>query len=130
MTLYLDGSAVVKLVRDERETCGLRRRLEQTPVHSSSLLLQVEVLRAVETLGVASVGKARQILREITLLDLDRWVAEQAATLRVEPFLRSLEAIHVATARRLGADLTALITYDRRIADAARQLALPVESPA
>lgn len=127
--LYLDSSAVARLVHQEHESRALRERLELSAVHTSSILLPIEVLRAAETLGAAAVSKARQVLREIALLDLDRPIAEHAATLRVEPHLRSLDAIHLATARRLGADLAAVITYDRRLAAAAQQLGLPVESP-
>ena len=129
MTLYLDSSAVVKLVVQEPEAGALRRRLRQAREHTSSLLAQVEVLRAVLAAKPGSVGKCRQVLSEIALMDIDASIAEDAGTLTVTPPLRNLDAIHLASARKLGADLAAVITYDQRMTAAAEQLGLPVESP-
>lgn len=130
MTIYLDSSAVAKLVTVEAESVALRARLGPAPTQASSVLLRVELLRATMQLDRDRVGYAREALDNITLLAVSDDVIEDAATLHVDPFLRSLDAIHVATARRLGPDLTALVTYDRRMAQAAQQLGLPVESPA
>ncbi|HEY7858038.1 MAG TPA: type II toxin-antitoxin system VapC family toxin [Candidatus Nanopelagicales bacterium] len=130
MTTYLDSSAAVKLVVDETESAALRTWLGPSPTQVSSALLKVELLRATVQLDPVHLGNARDTLDNVTLLDVSAEILEDAATLRVDPFLRSLDAIHLASARRLGADLTTLVTYDRRMATAAAQLGLPVESPA
>lgn len=129
MTIYLDSSAVVKLVVVEAESSALRARLGPAPTQASSVLLKVELLHAAMQLDRRPVAMARDTLRNITLLDISDDVIEDAATLRVDPYLRSLDAIHLASARRLGRDLESVLTYDQRMVDAARALGVPVESP-
>lgn len=130
MTIYLDSSAVVKLVLVEAESAALRARLGPAPTQASSILLKVELLRATMQLDRSRIGHARDTLDNITLLGVSDDVIEDAATLHVDPYLRSLDAIHLASARRLGPELESVVTYDQRMASAARALGLPVESPA
>ena len=129
MTLYLDSSALVKLAVDEQESAALRGFIGPRPEQVSSALTTVELLRAVAGRGPEAVVAARDTLGNLALLAITDDVLEDAATLSVEPFLRGLDAIHLATARQLGAELTAVVTYDRRMVDAARALRIPVESP-
>ena len=73
-------------------------------------------------------AKAELLLESIELIRFDASVLRQAA--RMEPLaLRSLDAIHLAAAQTLGTDLEVLVTYDRRMAGAARDLGMAVESP-
>ena len=126
--VYLDSSALVKLVVAEDESTALRRYLRGRAPHVSCVLAKVEVIRAVRPHGVRAVARARQVLRSVGLLHLDDELLEDAATLEAT-VLRSLDAIHLAAARTLGDELVAVVTYDHRMAAAAARLALPVVAP-
>lgn len=130
MRLYLDSSAIVKLVQTESESDALRRYLQSKPGDRqvSSTLARVEVARAVRHGGAPAVSNARRQLSRMSLLALHRGILDEAADL--EPAgLRSLDAVHLASARRLGADLRAVITYDLRMQAAADQLGLRTAAP-
>ena len=126
---YLDASAVVKLLVREAETTALRRRLRSWPRRASSALLRVELLRTVRRAGLPRLMEgARQQLASIDLIRLDDDLLERAA--EIEPStVRSLDAIHLATALGLGSDLAAVVTYDARMSAAAQMLGLPVIAP-
>ena len=127
--VYLDSSAIVKLVILENESGALSGHLQQRPTRVSCALARVEVVRAVRPHGREAITRARQLLERISLLRLDDLLLDEAAALN-GPSLRSLDAIHLAAAQALGAELTELITYDRRMAEAAHHLGLPVAAPA
>jgi len=128
VSLYLDSSAIVKLVVREPESTALRRYLRSDEARFSCGLARVEVVRAVRPHGARAVSRARAVLGRIDLLRLDDALLDAAA--RMDPSsLRSLDAIHLAAAMALGNDLAALVTYDVRMADAAAELAVPVASP-
>ncbi len=126
---YLDASAVVKLLVREAETTALRRRLKDWPHRVSSALLRVELLRTVRRAGLPRLMvEARRYLASIDLIRLDDDLLERAA--EIEPStVRSLDAIHLATALSLGNDLAAVVTYDSRMSTAAELLGLPVIAP-
>jgi predicted nucleic acid-binding protein len=126
--VYLDASAAVKLVVSEPESASVRMFLAGEVSRVSSRVLAVELIRAVIRGSPASLDQARSLLGVIEFIELDEEVAERAAGL--EPAaLRSLDAIHLATALALGEDLDAFVTYDARQGDAARTLGLIVEAP-
>jgi predicted nucleic acid-binding protein len=132
VSFYLDSSAIVKLIVKEVESDALGRFLRK---HSSerrvtSALARVEVVRAVSAGGPHAISHARRQLARIDQLQLDRDLLDEAATLAPGSTLRSLDAIHLATARALGADLTSIVTYDRRMQDSAQALAINVDAPA
>jgi uncharacterized protein len=126
--VYLDSSALVKLVIVEHESSALRRYLRREPLRASCALARVEVLRAVRPHGAKATSRARQLLRRLDLIQMDDDLLEDAATLD-ESVLRSLDAIHLAAARMLGDELKAVVTYDERMAMAADLLGLVVEAP-
>jgi predicted nucleic acid-binding protein len=128
VAFYLDSSAIVKLVVAERGSSALRRLLRSDTVRVSSALALVEVVRAVRHHGKPAQDRARRVLARVRLLSVDHAVLEQAATLG-DVVLRSLDAIHVASALALGDDLRAIVTYDLRMLAAAAALQLPVRSP-
>jgi predicted nucleic acid-binding protein len=128
VVVYLDSSALVKLVMAESESTALRRYLRRRPERVSCALARVEVIRAVRLHGSAAVTRARQVLRRIDLLYLDDELLEDAATLDAG-ILRSLDAIHLAAARTLGDELVAVVTYDERLRAAAERLGVPVDTP-
>jgi predicted nucleic acid-binding protein len=95
----------------------------------SSALARTEVLRAVLLLGPAYVERAHEVLRKVSLLRLDDRLLDNAGSL-APAHVRSLDAIHLATAGRLREDLRVVMTYDTRVAEAALELGMAVESPA
>lgn len=126
---YLDSSALVKLIVTESETDALVSHLADGALMTSSSLVEVEVVRAVRKGGAELVVDARRALEEIELIVLDERLLRDAADL-ADDALRTLDTIHLAAAQTLRDDLAELITYDRRLGDAARALGLPVVAPA
>jgi len=131
VSLYLDSSALVKLVQVEAESASLRRylRRHRSDERVSSALARVEVVRAVLAGGPPAVGKARRQLARLYLVPLDRDLLDDGSTLAPGRVLRSLDAIHLSAASRLGPDLRAVVTYDHRMTDAANAIGLPVVAP-
>ena len=126
---YLDTSAAVKLAIREPETQALRRVLRGWPRRASSSLLRLELMRAVARTGrPGAVAQARRELTDIQLVRIDDEMLDRAIGLQPAR-LRSLDAIHLATALALGGDLAAVVTYDARMAEAALALGLPVSAP-
>jgi predicted nucleic acid-binding protein len=131
---YADASAVVKLVTDEPESDALRAFLVDADIVSSELVL-TEVPRAIRRAAAADprlaqdvlVDRAGQVLDAVALLPLDRALLLAAGAL-AEPALRSLDAIHVASAVDVG-PLDGFVSYDERQAAAARLAGLRTISP-
>jgi len=128
--LYLDSSAFVKTVVDESAAPALRAFLARDGSRRvCSALLRTEALRAVHQLGPDALAAARDGLRRIDLIAVDDRILDAAGVL--EPaILRTLDAIHLATALAVGDDLGAIVTYDKRMAAAAGSLGLRTVSPA
>jgi len=122
----LDTSALVKLVVHEDGTPQLRTWLAHDVVPAASTLVRTELRRATVRLDPHLLPFVEQVLGRLHLLRLDDDVLDLAATLP-PPTLRTLEALHVATALRSGADV--LVTYDRRTADAARGSGVSTVTP-
>lgn len=132
MRLYLDSSALVKLVKREAESDALRRYLHRHRADGrvTSSLARVEVVRAVSGGGPTAIAHARRQLGRVDHINVERDLLDEAATLSPGSTLRSLDAIHLASARSIGADLRAVVTYDQRMNDAAVVVGLVVEAPA
>ena len=130
VAFYLDTSALVKLVVAEPETGALRDWLGQTdrqPVAGD--LVRTELMRAVRQVAPDRLVRVRQVLDGLILLELETSVFVEAG--RVEPAeLRSLDALHVASALSLGDDLQGIVTYDERLAAAAEANGVPALAPA
>ena len=125
---YLDASAIVKLAVAERESTALRKYLSRRRPLVSSALSRTEVLRALLPIGDEAVKRAHEVLTRIDLARVnDRVLLAAGGLSPVE--MRSLDAIHLATALDLGSDLARIITYDDRTASAAQALGLAVASP-
>jgi predicted nucleic acid-binding protein len=130
--LYLDSSAIVKLVQTEPETAALGQFLveHRDDEQITSALARVEVVRAVWPGGADAVANARRTLQRRHQLALNTDILDRAAGLAPDSSLRSLDAIHLASAQLLGAELRAVVTYDQRMAESAALLRLPVAAPA
>lgn len=127
--LYLDASAFVKTVLSEPESGALRMFLGARPDRRvSSAMLRTEAVRAVRHLGPGAMSTVRQGLRTIDLVAIDDRILEAAGVLEPQ-ILRTLDAIHLATALSIGDDLSEVVTYDARMLEAARLLGLPTASP-
>lgn len=125
---YLDASALFKLIVEEEESEALRRALREWPRRASSRIAVVEVVRAVRRRTQTAEPFARRVLAHVALLKVDDRVLMTAALLDPGP-LRALDAIHLASALRLGVDLDAFVTYDARQLEAAAVRGLPTASP-
>jgi predicted nucleic acid-binding protein len=129
--VYLDSSALVKLVVAEPESSALIERLAGWPQRVSSALALTELPRALDRAGLGAVAqrRAEHVLGRIALVDIDRRVLGIAATLEPSA-LRTLDAIHLATALTVREDLEVVVTYDRRLRAAAERARIGVASPA
>jgi predicted nucleic acid-binding protein len=125
--LYLDASAIVKLVRSEPETPALVEAIRADPEVISSALSWTEVVRAARRAKVRTT-RATAVLDGIGAVPIDDGILRDAAEL-APASLRTLDAIHLASARSLGEDIDAVVTYDERMIEAAASLALAVRSP-
>jgi hypothetical protein len=128
--VYLDASALVKLVMSEPETPALMAYLGDASFVLSSRLSHVEVRRAVARVAEpGDVEHGTSMLEGVQFIELDAAVADVAGS--AGPVSRrSLDAIHVASAMSVGDEIEAFVTYDLRLADAARAAGLPVVAPA
>ena len=126
---YLDTSAAVRLVAAEPGSRAMERWAMEHDSVVSSDLLRTELLRAVRRGTPHRMERARAVLESITLLALRASTFERAGELDI-PELRSLDAIHLASALELGDDLDGIVTYDDRLAAAARSFGLRVIGPA
>jgi predicted nucleic acid-binding protein len=132
--IYLDSGAVVKLVRQEANSADLVTWLnahDDAPLVSSALV-EVEVPRALRRSAPQALVGVPATVGRLFRLEIDSTIRATAAAF-AEPTLRSLDAIHLATAQVLtnesGAELLAFVTYDRRLLDAAKAAGLPAASP-
>jgi uncharacterized protein len=128
--IYLDSAAVVKLVHAEAETAALRAWLyERADIGwTSSVLVEVESFRALARYTPQTVTRLPAVLDQIELIDLTPRI--RALVQAIEPMtVRSLDAIHLATALNQRSALASFVTYDKRLLDAARAADLPVSAP-
>ncbi|QFS94677.1 Ribonuclease VapC47 (plasmid) [Mycobacterium sp. THAF192] len=130
--IYLDTSALVKLIVQEAESAELRRWLAdmEDRDHVVSAVGRVELMRTARRSGDTEIiTNAQRILDEdLDILAVTDEVIETAETIGPE-FLRSLDAIHLASAAQLADALTAVVAYDHRLIEACRSLNYPIESP-
>ena len=128
--MYIDSSALLKLVLSERESPALGEVLSQWPDRVSSVLLPIECRRIVLRAGnpPTVIDRLEEELSSVTLILLEEPVQKLAGTIG-PPRLGSLDAIHLASALSIGDYPEAFVTYDDRLADAARALGLNVLTP-
>ena len=128
--IYVDTSAFVKLIWQEAESNALQAYLaDEQATLVSSVLLVVETRRAVQREAPARMPRADLLLAAVGQVGIGPAVVESASRWP-EPMLRSLDAIHLATAMLLGDELEAVISYDTSLTDAAASHGLAVVAPA
>ena len=131
MQLYIDTSALVKLVTVEQESAALRGYLEQTvdDAEFTAAITRTELVRAAARLRNADIGRqANLLLTRLQFVEISTALLDAAAALP-PPELRAPDAIHLAAALT-APELRALVTYDSRLAEAATAAGLTVVSPA
>ncbi|HEX9174855.1 type II toxin-antitoxin system VapC family toxin [Mycobacterium sp.] len=129
--IYLDTSALVKLVRREQESDGLADWLDEqgSIPWVSSALIEVELPRALRRSDPRLIADAPALVARVARYEIDD-VVRAAAAAYPDPDLRSLDAIHLATAKAVfGNSLTAFVAYDERLLAAAADQGLAVERP-
>lgn len=127
---YLDTSAALKLLVEESDSRAFARFYDDHPdaTWASSALLRIEVMRVVRRALPAALPDARDLLLAFDYVPIDDGVVA-AASDEPDRSLRSLDAIHLATARLFDPDLSGLITYDDRLARAARSAGMEIVRP-
>ena len=129
MASYIDSSAAAKLVLEEPESAALAKWMTSDGrVAVTSDLTRTELLRATRRFASDRMSEARAVLDAMTVVTVSSAVFERAAMLHPE-LLRTLDAIHLASALELGDELDDLVTYDVRLADAARNYGISVIAP-
>jgi predicted nucleic acid-binding protein len=133
--LYADTSALVKLVVREAESDAIEAEVARWGRFVTSEIAAIELLRAVARAraeGRAGVADGRMVLEFLAALSIVPMTEEvRAVAAALEPVqLRTLDAIHLASADTLGDDLAGVLTYDRRMAGAARAMDIDVIAPA
>ena len=129
MLTYVDSSAFVKLIISESESGALRLFLSGDTTLVVNRIGLIEVARAVRRAVPDGRVDPIDLGLRTSIRELDEAISKRASDLD-SAGLRSLDAIHLATALELRPELDAFVTYDQRLADAARAHRLPVVSPA
>jgi len=126
--VYVDTSALGRVLLNEPDTDAILRELSRYDEQVSSRLLAVELRRVAMRKGL--LDHADQLLSGVALLPLDEAVLGASETV-APATVATLDAIHLVTALRLAADelVEALMTYDARLGDGARQHGLLVVAP-
>jgi uncharacterized protein len=127
---YADTSAVIKLLAEEKHSVALATFYDEHTDAEwvSSALLKIELTRAVSRVMPVLMPDARDLLRAFSYVSIDDDIVE-AAMNEPDRGLRSLDAIHLATARIFGNELDALVSYDDRLLRAAGEAGLPTAAP-
>lgn len=127
---YIDTSAALKLLVDETDSQAFASFYDANADATwvSSALLRVELCRTVIRVAPDALGDAWDLLDAFDYLTIDDHVIDGACQ-EPDQLLRSLDAIHMASARLVGSDLTGVVTYDHRFAAAADAAGLPVLRP-
>lgn len=130
MTLYVDTSALLKRYVEERDSDAAEQHMASDPVLVTSWLTEVELRRNITRLLVGEdLLRTRRLVQSdldaFALVNLDVATCNEAARIAEQTLCRSLDALHLAAARRAG-ELTTFLTFDVRQAQAARSIGMAV----
>lgn len=124
---YLDTSAALKLVLEEPESAALAATVDDAaPELVGTWLLETEMRRAAHRIGPLTQELVSEVLQAVGLYEMPASVFREAGLLAGSG-LRSLDALHLASAVRIGVEH--VVTYDERMAHSARELGLGVLAP-
>jgi predicted nucleic acid-binding protein len=124
---YLDTSAFVKLIHQEEESDALREWISSGVDLATSTLTWTEATRAIRRAG-GNPALIADVMDTLLVINVDAQLFQAAGNL--SPLeLRSLDAIHIESAKRLQPDLASIVTYDKRMAAAISLQGIPVISP-
>jgi predicted nucleic acid-binding protein len=126
--LYLDSSAIVKLIADEPGSEALRRYLRRRSWLVTSALSRAEVGRALIDARADKRRLGERVFGQFEVLRVNDRILRRAAMLP-PPALRTLDAVHLASAETLAEELGRIVTYDDRMAASARALGFGVAAP-
>lgn len=126
---YLDSSAIVKLVVHEAESSALRAHLRRRRPLVSSALARTEVIRSLLPFGDHAITRGHDVLATLDLVRINERILRAAGELPPTE-LRSLDAIHLATAQQFATELRHVVTYDTRMIDSAHLIGLKTATPA
>lgn len=142
--IYFDTCALLKLIREDAQSAALSAFIDARPGTRwfSSEVARTELVRTVRRVNHddrgrliddvrlgTELGYAERLCAQLDLIAVSTRVLNEAASIE-QPFLRTLDAIHLAAAASLRAGLSAFVTYDKKLAATARELGLPALSPA
>lgn len=128
MRCYLDSSALAKLVIQEPESHDLRVFLKRSRLMLTSAISDTELRRAAQRISQSAIDATPRVMSIVAQREVTRDLLLSAA--RIQPaHLRTLDAIHLATAVDLASELDSFITYDNKLAEAAISAGLRVEQP-
>jgi uncharacterized protein len=123
--IYLDTSAAIKVLLDETGSEDVARLFDEREDLLASRLLAIE-LHAVAERRDLNLAHVRELLERVSLVSLTDEVAQRAIDLRSG--LRTLDALHLATAATLGSLVTAFLSYDRELNAAAARYGVPLHA--
>jgi hypothetical protein len=141
--IYFDTNALLKLVREDGQSWALGAFIDAQPETRwfSSEIARTELARTVRRVNHDDRGQlvdeqrlraeldyAERVSQRLDLIAVSTRILTGAAAIE-QPFLRTLDAIHLAAAMTLRGSLAAFVTYDKRLAAAAQEAGLPVQSP-
>jgi uncharacterized protein len=126
--IYADASALVKLVVEEPGSAAMHRWFVESEIALTSRVGIIETIRA-SSRRAHDPAHLEAVLRDLGVIELDAPIAAVAASLQPAR-VRTLDAIHIASALAVAPDLDAFVTCDDRMAEAARAVGLPVMRPA
>ena len=124
---YIDSSAIIKLIKPEKESAALIKKLPKSLITSS--IARVEVARTIAQNEPDLLDYAYDVLIDIQMVPVEDSIITIAANLPVFTKLRTLDAIHMASATAIKNVLKGVITYDKQMANAAESLGFAVLSP-
>jgi len=127
LTWYLDSSAILKLIFQDDESAALVRAIKNQCATSS--ISRIEVVRTIQCTNPEILGFAKVELSKLILVPISHAVIRIAESFAGLATLRSLDAIHVASALLMQDSIEGLITYDIQMARNAKELGLVVHSP-
>jgi predicted nucleic acid-binding protein len=127
LTWYLDSSAILKLIFQEDESAALVRAIKDRCTTSS--ISRIEVARVVQRTNPETLTLAKSELSKLILVPMSEGIIRIAESFADVATLKSIAAIHIASALLIQTSIEGLITYDLAMARNAKELGLMVKSP-